>query len=172
MLCPGLEVADLSGDAVASVQRGEEIPGPPEGGQFSAPTGLAAEAVAGFVDAVLDVVGDVPDLLDPVLGLLVVGGSGGGGVPDLAEEGVHAGELVVHVLDLAVDAADERLLLGEEAAELAKQRSHGALGGAHGELRARSALAGPASAASCLLFFVDVVTAEIAGQQFLQEGKE
>lgn len=66
-----LEVVDLSGDAVACIQCGEEIPRPPEGGQLATPTGLAAEAVAGIVHAVLNIVGDLPHLLHPVLPLFV-----------------------------------------------------------------------------------------------------
>jgi hypothetical protein len=99
------------------------------------------EAAREVVHAVLDVVGDIADLLDPALGLLIVSSSSCSCPAELAEEGLHAGELVVRVLDLAGDTADELVLLGEEAAEFAKQRSHGALGGAHGELHAGSALA-------------------------------
>ncbi|KAF2911600.1 hypothetical protein DAI22_11g192400 [Oryza sativa Japonica Group] len=57
-----------------------------------------------------------------------------GGVAEVEEEGVHAGQLVLDVLDLAANAADERVLLGQEAAELSQQRPHGAVRGAYGEL--------------------------------------
>ncbi|KAG2563269.1 hypothetical protein PVAP13_8KG312704 [Panicum virgatum] len=138
ILRAALEVDDLGGDVAARSERGHGVPRAAEVDEEALAAGLAAETVGEVVHSVLDVVGDVPDLLDPVLGLLVVGGSGRGGTPDLAEEGVHAGELVVHVLDLAADAADERVLLGKEAAELAQQRAHGALGGADGEFHAFS----------------------------------
>ena len=114
MLRSSLEVADVGGDAVSCMQRGEEIPGPSEGGQLAAPTGLAAEAVAGIVDAILDVVGDLPHLLHPVLPLLVVLGL----LLEPVEEGLHAGQLVVDVLDVIADASDQCVLLGQETPKL------------------------------------------------------
>lgn len=71
--------------------------------------------------AILDVICDIADLLDLVLGLLIVGSSGRSCLAKLAEEGVHAGEFIVHVLDLAADTADESVLLGQEAAKLAQK---------------------------------------------------
>uniref|UniRef100_A0A0E0RAQ8 Uncharacterized protein n=1 Tax=Oryza rufipogon TaxID=4529 RepID=A0A0E0RAQ8_ORYRU len=122
MLRPDLEVADVGGDAAALVQRGEQVPRPLEGDNCAGPAGLAAEAVADVVDAVLDVVGDLAHLLHPVLTLLVVGD-----VPlEPAEEGLHAGELVVDVLDVVADAGDEGVLLRQEGAQLVDERLHGA----------------------------------------------
>jgi len=120
-LCSVLEVNDLGGDVPARPERGHGVPRAADVDEEALPTGLAAEAVREVVHTVLDVVGDIADLLDPVLGLLIVSSSSCSCPAELAEEGVHAGELVVHVLDLAADAADERVLLGEEAAELAKK---------------------------------------------------
>uniref|UniRef100_A0A0E0MH28 Uncharacterized protein n=1 Tax=Oryza punctata TaxID=4537 RepID=A0A0E0MH28_ORYPU len=130
MLRPDLEVADVDGDAAALVQRGEQVPRPPERDEPAGPAGLAAEAVADVVDAVLDVVGDLPHLLHPVLPLLVVVD-----VPlELAEEGLHAGELVVDVLDVVADAGDQGVLLREEAAELVDEGLHGAARGADDQI--------------------------------------
>lgn len=84
------------------------------------------------VDAVLDVVGDVADLLHPVLGLLVVAAGDG----EVAEEGLHAGELVVDELDVAADSADERVLLCEEAAQLAQEGLEGGRRRANRQLHA------------------------------------
>lgn len=58
--------------------------------------------------AVLDVVGDVADLLHPVLGLFAPGVA----VVEAAQEGVHAGQLVIDVLDVIADALDQCVLLG------------------------------------------------------------
>ncbi|KAG2632187.1 hypothetical protein PVAP13_2NG068992 [Panicum virgatum] len=59
---------------------------------------------------------------------------------DGAEEGLHGGELVVDVLEVAVDAPDQGVLLGEEAAQLAQEGPHGRLRGAHHELHCRRPL--------------------------------
>mgnify|MGYP003703120781 CR=1 FL=1 len=141
MLRPELEVADLGGDAAALVEGGEKVPRPLEGDGRAAPPGLAAEAVADIVDAVLDVVGHLAHLLHPVLTLLVVVD-----VPsslELAEEGLHAGHLVVDVLDVVVDAGDQGVLLREEAAQLADQGLHGAARRADDELHCRQSARGP-----------------------------
>ncbi|KAG2558657.1 hypothetical protein PVAP13_8NG284002 [Panicum virgatum] len=160
-LCSVLEVNDLGGDVPACPECGHGVPHAADVDKEALPSGLAAEAVGEVVHAVIDVVYDIADLLDPVLGLLIVSSSSCSCPAELAEEGVHAGELVVHVLDLTADATDERVLLGEEAAEFAKQRSHGALRGAHGELHADSSL----------ICNRKDFTAEIAEQQFLPERK-
>lgn len=91
------------------------------------------------VDAVLDVVGDVADLLHPVLGLVVVAAGAG----EVAEERLHAGELVVDELDVAADAADQGVLLREEAAELVQEGFEGRRRRPDGELHGCSCL--PAS---------------------------
>ena len=73
--------------------------------------------MARVVDAVLDVVGEVADLLHPVLHLVVVPAAPAvPGLAEVAEEGLHGGQLVVDVLQVAGDATDEGVLLGEKAA--------------------------------------------------------
>ncbi|KAF0924789.1 hypothetical protein E2562_014896 [Oryza meyeriana var. granulata] len=70
------------------------------------------------------------DLLHPVPDAVVVNAAVTRGA-ELAEERLHAGELVVNVVEVALDAADEGVLLCEEAAELAQQGLHCRLRGAH-----------------------------------------
>ncbi|WVZ50559.1 hypothetical protein U9M48_001801 [Paspalum notatum var. saurae] len=134
MLRPDLEVADFGGDAVAGVERGEQVPRPPESRQPAAPAGLAAEAVADVVHAVLDIVGNLPHLLHPVLTLLVVAAP----FPlQPVEEGLHAGQLVVDVLDVILDALDQGVLLREEDPELVDERFRGIVGGSDDEVHGR-----------------------------------
>lgn len=90
-----------------------------------------AAAADEHVDAVLGVVGDLPDLLHPDPHLVVVAGGVLRRRGDAAEEGVHALQLVLDVLHLAVDALRRRALLREHAGELPEEPPHGALGQAH-----------------------------------------
>jgi len=125
-------------DAVASVQRGEQVPLLPEEHQYPAPAGLAAEAVVDVVDAVLDVVGHLAHLLHPVQALLVVAA----GCPlQPVEEGLHAAQLVGDVLDVIAGAPDQGVLLREEAPELVDEGLHGVVRGADNEVHGRLALA-------------------------------
>jgi hypothetical protein len=63
--------------------------------------------VADVIDAVLDVVGDLPHLLHPALSLLIVLGL----LLEPIEEVLHVGQLVVDVLDVVADASDQGVLL-------------------------------------------------------------
>jgi hypothetical protein len=137
MLRPSLEVADLGGDAVASLQRGHQVPLLAEVHQYPASTGLAAEAVIDVVGAVLDVVGHLTHLLHPVQALLVVVA-----LRPLqpVEEGLHAGQLVGDVLDVIAGAPDQGVLLREEAPKLVHQGFHGVVRGADDEVHRRPAL--------------------------------
>ena len=137
MLRPSLEVADLGGDAVARLQRGEQVPLLPEEHQYPAPAGLAAEAVVDVVDAVLDVVGHLAHLLHPVQALLVVAA---GRPLQPVEEGLHAAQLVGDVLDVIADASDEGVLLREEAPELVDEGFHGVVRGADDEVHGHFSL--------------------------------
>lgn len=71
LLRPHLEDGDPGGD-VAAGPPGEDLEDAVEEEVAGHAGGQAVEAVAGVVDAVLDVVGEVADLLHPVLGVVVV----------------------------------------------------------------------------------------------------
>jgi len=50
---------------------------------------------------------------------------------EATEAGVHALEVVLGLLDLPADAAEQHVLLGEDGAELAQEDPQDALRGAH-----------------------------------------
>jgi len=50
---------------------------------------------------------------------------------EVAEAGVHNLEVLLELLDLSADAAEQHVLLGEDGAELAQEDLQDALGGAH-----------------------------------------
>lgn len=116
-LRPALEICNLDGDAAPRGPRQELVEGIADGDQPASTPAIGTESVGEVVDAVLDVVGHVPDLLHPVLRLVVVALVA---LAEVGEEGLHARELVGDELDVAADAPDEGVLLGEEAAELAQ----------------------------------------------------
>ena len=88
MLRAVLQIDDLGGDVAAGVPRPDLVENLADGRHLAAAPGVWTEAVGEVVDAVFDVVGDVPDLLHPVLCLVVVALLA---LAQAAEEGLHAG---------------------------------------------------------------------------------
>jgi hypothetical protein len=122
LLCPDLEVSNVGSNFPARPPCPDLVYGSHYEGTFDIPDGIIREAVGIVIYAVLAVVGHVTDLLHPVLhpmALLLRGRA------EVAEEGLHGGQLVVYVLDITTDTPDQSILLGEKATQLAKQRLHG-----------------------------------------------
>ena len=114
LLRPHLELRDVGGDVAARPPCEDLVhPGHDEAAQVVA-AGVVGEAVREVVDAVLDVVGDVADLLHPVLHpVVVLVAFALRRAAQVADERLHARQLVADVLDVSPDATDESVLLGE-----------------------------------------------------------
>lgn len=107
MLRPFLELGNLGGDPAALATSPDLVQVPAKLGPQVVALAVRVEALGEVVDAVLDVEGDVADLLRPVRRLLV----GAAVAAEAVEEGLHAGQLVADELDVAADAADQGVLL-------------------------------------------------------------
>ena len=109
----GAEGGDLAGEAAAREERGEQVPQP--GARAVAEAAPDPEEVE--VDAVLRVVGELAELLHPLPDEVVHGAVVGLGLH--AEEGVHGGQVVAQLRDLAADAAELPVFLGQQLPNVA-----------------------------------------------------
>lgn len=106
------------GDGREPVDAAADPPGEPGGGGGVRVVAAGVDTVGEEVHPVLDVVGELADLADPVLCLHV------GVVKGLGAEnrGVHGAQLGLEEGDVPTDAGEQRVLLLQQLAELAWQR--------------------------------------------------
>jgi hypothetical protein len=120
-LCPDLEVSNVGSNFAARPPCPHIIYYSDYKGAPDITDGIIREAVGIVIYAVLTIVGHITDLLHPVfhpIALLLRGRA------EVAEKGLHGGQLVVDVLDITTDTPDQSILLGEKATQLAQERFH------------------------------------------------
>jgi hypothetical protein len=84
--------------------------------------GIMREAMGKVIYAVLTVVGNITDLLHPILHPVVLAIRSSA---EVAKESLHAGQLVIDVLDVTTNPSYQSILLGEKATQLAQEIFHG-----------------------------------------------